>query len=341
MKRTLAIILLVSGCNASDMPPPPPATDITAAEGDFTYYVVNSLTVPMKKKDFSIDLNGDKVEDNQLGNLIGTLVAADSSGKLNPQTAVDKAVADGNVVILASVQAKSLKDATNVGTTLYLGEKMATPDFTGNGSFTVDKKQSPATFYGSVAGGTMSSNSPVTTTHPVTVTLNLPLLGSEPIALKLNGAHLKFTAGTASGKPTLVSASLQGSIRNTDVQTTVLPKVASLMTARVAGCAAAGVDMGGGGGTDGGTGTGPECDATAMTMEMTFDIGGCGTAKANDYVIETCEVANNSLIQGVLQPDIQVFDANGNYAPNPAKNATKDSLSVGIGFTAVAAKFTP
>jgi hypothetical protein len=40
----------------------------------------------------------------------------------------------------------------------------------------------------------------------------------------------------------------------------------------------------------------------------------------------------------VLAPDVQIYDANGNYAPNPL-NTVKDSLSVGIGFTAVAANY--
>ena len=51
-----------------------------------------------------------------------------------------------------------------------------------------------------------------------------------------------------------------------------------------------------------------------------------------------CCVRQNSIIMNVLAPDIQVYDANGNYAPN-AHNATKDSLSIGIGYTAVQASF--
>jgi hypothetical protein len=54
--------------------------------------------------------------------------------------------------------------------------------------------------------------------------------------------------------------------------------------------------------------------------------------------IDICEVATSGLIQNVLAPDVQMFDAAGNYHPNPT-NANKDSLSIGLGFTAVPATF--
>ena len=61
-------------------------------------------------------------------------------------------------------------------------------------------------------------------------------------------------------------------------------------------------------------------------------------AVAHDGTIGDCEIATNGLLQNLLAPDVQLFDAAGNYHPNPA-NTTKDSLSVGLGFTAVPASF--
>jgi hypothetical protein len=67
------------------------------------------------------------------------------------------------------------------------------------------------------------------------------------------------------------------------------------------------------------------------------DAGTC--AQAGDGVISTCEVATNSIIKNILAPDVQMFSNDGlTYAPNPA-NTHKDSLSVGVGFTAVKATF--
>jgi len=59
---------------------------------------------------------------------------------------------------------------------------------------------------------------------------------------------------------------------------------------------------------------------------------------AKDGVISSCEVATNSLIKNVLAPDVQIFDSSGNYHPNAA-NTDKDSLSIGVGFTAVPANY--
>ena len=61
-------------------------------------------------------------------------------------------------------------------------------------------------------------------------------------------------------------------------------------------------------------------------------------AVKGDRKIDVCEVATAGLIQNVLAPDIQMFDANGNYHPNP-DNTHKDSLSLGLGFSAVTATF--
>ena len=48
-------------------------------------------------------------------------------------------------------------------------------------------------------------------------------------------------------------------------------------------------------------------------------------AAATDNIIDTCEVSTAGLIQNVLAPDVQMFDASGKYAPNK-DNTMKDSL---------------
>src|SRR5262245_13994594 len=111
MKRLiLGTLLALSGCGDTSGG----GGEVMMAEGDTSYYVVNKLTVPMEKKDYSIDLNGDGRVDNQLGNIIGALAAQ----MLDTQKGVDDAVTAGDVLLLVSVQAKSLTDATNVGVTV-------------------------------------------------------------------------------------------------------------------------------------------------------------------------------------------------------------------------------
>jgi hypothetical protein len=49
-------------------------------------------------------------------------------------------------------------------------------------------------------------------------------------------------------------------------------------------------------------------------------------------------VATNQIVANLLAPDVQIYDANGGYAPNK-NNTTKDSLSVGVAFLAVRASW--
>ena len=322
--------------------------DVTMVDpaGTITKYVANSLLVPLQKTDYAIDLNGDTHPDNQLGNIIGALASA---GNLDVQGSIDKSVAAGDVVLLLSLQAKDMTSADNVGVTIYLGMKQAMPDFkSGMGMFTIDASQMPAAFLGRIAGGKFASNNPVTTTHPVTMVLKLPLIeGVDPLVLKVNGAQVQFQTGA-----TLMNGQIHGSIKKADIDGSIIPAVASLLSNKLAkdGCTAGG---GGDGGVAAGDGGAAMCPATDMTIISLFDVGNCTNpvcdpmmmtprcgmmAKAGDGVIDVCEVQNNNLVGGLLAPDIQVFDAMGNYKPNPA-NTTKDSLSLGLGFTAVGAKF--
>ena len=83
-------------------------------------------------------------------------------------------------------------------------------------------------------------------------------------------------------------------------------------------------------------------------LEMIFDLGdynggNCknpdGTAGVpKDMIISICELTGNQLIANLISPDVAIFDAAGNYSPDPdPKSTRRDSLSVGLGFTAVPA----
>jgi hypothetical protein len=136
----------------------------------------------------------------------------------------------------------------------------------------------------------------------------------------------------------LVSGQLNGAIRETDLTNVVIPAIATQfnLTAHTTPCA-----------------------GVCLTLLQIFDTGGapdptCGVtdagaatscrnpdntcAKGRDGIISICEVATNGLMKNVLAPDVALFDANGNWHPDPT-NTKRDSLSVGFGFTAVRASF--
>src|SRR5207302_3490640 len=87
------------------------------------------------------------------------------------------------------------------------------------------------TFKGKIAASKFNSNSPVTTTNPTTLSIQLPLVsGSDPVKLTITGAHIQFTK-MGDG---LMQGQLNGAIKDSDVQTNIIPNVAMLLSTRVA-----------------------------------------------------------------------------------------------------------
>jgi hypothetical protein len=292
------------------------------AGGNTGKYVVDSLTVPMQRTDYAIDLNGDGRVDNQLGNIIGAL----SGQGLNTQDGVTQAITGGNLIALLSETSAdaTYSNDTCAAATLQAGKTTPGMGPTMGASYMIDTSQAGGKFAGPITSAKFSSSPPSTTKTPVTVALQLPLIaGSAPLQLTVIGAQLTFTY--SGGK--LTGGQIHGAIKNTDVQGTIVPGVASLLTNKIKTDKASAMGL----------------SSTDMQILQIFDTGGCtnadGTmATAMDQIISPCEVANNSIIKNVLAPDVQMFDASGNYAPNAA-NTTKDSLSLGLAFTAIPATF--
>ncbi len=337
MKRVIVSLLSIiplsfAACGNSN------SGDCTASGGtNKAQYVVNTVSVPsMSAKDYGIDLNGDGRVDNQLGQIIVTLAAQG----LNVQDGVNQALMKGDLILLMNESSTdtAFQSDSCATTTLQLGAATAMPDFSGNGHFTAGSS-APATFNGPIAGGKFNSAPPSTTTHPVTASVLLPLVAGQPaVPVVLQGAHLQFTkSGTM-----VTGGQLQGGIKSSDVQLHIVPAVASLLTSKLMN-------------------DNPQT-STDMQISTLFDTGGkadascsAGTCKnptdgdgdparkgmcaaKGDKIIDVCEVQTNTLVQSLLAADVQLFDASGNYKPNK-DNTMKDSLSVGLGFTAVGATF--
>jgi hypothetical protein len=312
--------LLITGCDD-----PGAAECVNASSGVSAKFVADTLLVPQSRMDYALDLNGDQKADNQLGNIIGAL----TQQGLNTQDGVNSAIMDGNVILLLNASAADLTNDTCASVEAAAGKSMMNPDFSGNGSFMKDTAVGGGTFKGKITNGTFDSNSPVTTSTPATVTIQLPLVaGATPVSLKITGAHLKFTKQGDK----LINAQINGAIKKTDVDGEIIPSVAKLLSDRIA------ADPNG---------------STNMQILSLFDnggvdegcMGGCKNADGTcgvkmDKKIQVCEVATNSIIKNVLAPDVDLFEDAGNTVYKPNKDNTgKDSLSLGLKFTAVKANF--
>jgi hypothetical protein len=282
-------------------------------------YVFNHLTLPTQRTDYAIDLNGDGTPDNQFGAIISALAAQNTQ----PQPAEDMLISMGTTVYLLVMGSAdpTLMNQTPLEMNVWNGVP-TTPDFSGNGTFTI-QGQTAAILYGALASGQVSSEDPVTTKSPQTLSMALALFGgASAVPLPVHGVHVKFHTGTdpSSGAPGLLEGELHGSVKKSELDTVVFPAVAARFTQQIQA---------------------DPSSASSMQIEEIFDTGGCtnpdgSQAFAGDHVISPCEVSMNQIIANLFAPDVQIYNSNGDYAPNPA-NTNKDSLSLGIAFTAVRA----
>lgn len=294
-----------------------PADTAASCAAHTQKFVVNTLLLPEQRSDYAIDLNGDGKVDNQLGSIVGALM----TNNLDLQGEMRAAVASGDALLLldeTSADPAFLLDPSCAHAGLQQAVPHPAPDFADAGTLVPDPTFRRGEFVGSIAGGAFASTEPATMTTPIELDVKLSIWGIVPFHLV--GAHVSFTF--SSGK--ITGGQLQGAVRNTELRDVVLPRIAETLSEAV------------------------QADASASSLQLQiFDIGGClptdvnfdgSPAAANDGKIAVCEVLGNVIIKNVFNPDVQMFDSSGNYHPNPA-NTVRDSLSVGLGFTAVPARF--
>lgn len=275
---------------------------VTAVDGtNSSKYVTSTVVLPKNSMTAAYDIDGDGTADNRLGNIIQAVSALG----LSPQSAADGAVMTGSLMLLMEQVSSDAtqQSAKNAGVKLSLGTKPATPPKY-DGTDTLTTAGTSTQFFGNITAGRFQSNSStITTVPPVTLVISLPLVeGQDPLSLPVTGGVISFTRG-ADGKVT--GGQLNAAIKKTDVDSVIIPAVAALITAEL---------------------NKPDASATLKMFDTNMD----GKVSAD-------EIATNQLIANFLAPDVQMFQ-NGAYNPNPAKT-TKDSLSLGFSFTAVAATF--
>ena len=276
------------------------STNGTTVEGtNKAQYAANTMTLPTGPTQLAIDLNGDGMKDNRLGQIVGAL----SFANINAQVTTQASVTSGKAVLLFEEQSTdaSQQNAKNAGTRFSVGAKTTMPPkFDGSDTFMAEG--TPSQFFGNISAGTFTADSPVTATTPIQFTLSLPLVeGQDPLVLPITAGYITYNV-SATGVVT--GGQMNGGVTKKDIDESIIPTVAALLTAQI------------------------KAAPSNMTL-ASFDTDHNG-------VVTAAEVAANPTVSPFLAPDIQLFDAAGNYHPNK-DNKTKDSLSIGVGFTAVKA----
>lgn len=287
-------------------------------------YVIDSLTVPGSANEatqLGLDIDGNGQPDNALGGLLAALA---SQADLDLNMTVNEQVLSGGIVLLANLKATDLSNATGAGLHVYLGdETTATPTpctdpedittcgnhLTGDGMFDV-KMDYGAKVVGTVVNGQYSGG-------PGEITIELALADVASVPIHLIGA--RATAGVTA--TALASGKLGGALKDEDIHNDLIPAVADLIAALLE---SSGCD----GTPDGGC---CPADTTGEQVLTFFDDNA-------DCAVTAEELEMNSLISSTIgNPDLDLFDENGDF--NPRQDGVKDSLSLGIGFSAVSGTF--
>ena len=304
------------GTGDGEMTEDPAGTDHT--------YVLSELKVPTSPNEatqLGLDIDGNGQADNALG---GLLAALSSQADLDLNGTVNNQVVSGGIILLANLKATDLTEATGVGLHVYLGDPataMPAPctdpenietcgqHLMGDGMFDV-KMDYGAKVVGTLVGGSFTGG-------PGEVTIELALADTASVPIHLIGA--RSTTGVS--ESALTSGKLGGALKEEDIHNNLIPAVADLIASLLVESECTGGD--------------PCCppDTTGEQVLSFFDDNG-------DCAVTAEELEANSLISSTLgNPDLDLFDENGDF--NPRQDGVKESLSLGIGFEAVAGAFTP
>ncbi|MDX6586324.1 MAG: hypothetical protein QOI31_797 [Solirubrobacterales bacterium] len=267
-------------------------------------YVSSALMLPVtntEARDYGRDFNRDGARDNQLGQVFANL----ASQGLDMPGALDAAVADGDLLMLHSLKTPTFSKTKDASWQVLYADPAPAPDFSGSGSFTIDDS-APIS---SRLPAKIKNNKVSTGAGGIPVQLDL---GSGLFALDLVAAKVFATCD----KSSCSAGRINGGLRTNEIDLQLIPAFAELFSALVArDC----------------PGPSPSscvADSQGKTVQNLFD-------ENDDLVVSADEVRENSLIQSLLAPDLDLEKANG----QPGQDGENDALSFGIGFTAVKGTF--
>lgn len=322
LSSLLALPLIACGGGGEDTPTP---------EGPHYGMVANKLLVPTnnnQSREYGLDLNKDKVKDNRLGEVLGLLAGQG----FDVQGTIDKAVAEGSIILLVDFQTTSFMSAGGAGLFVKLGD-METPlacntdeeflcklangmecakstdagctcsgcghHLDGNGTFTIDANSpTDAGVAGKIASGKFTGG-------PGDITLKIALGSAEGIELDLIGARAEATGISEAGMQSLI---IGGALSKTDLDGKVIPAIhAQLGPLITRDCTlpAPPDDCG--------------CTGTGKTILGLFD------TMPKDCAVSIDEIKNNNVIMSLLAPDVKIDGV--------------DALSLGVKATAVKGSF--
>ncbi len=266
-------------------------------------YLIDRIYVPVNTVEahaIGFDLDGDEHGrvDNNLGQIL-PWVFRHIDADLNDE--IQARIDDGEILQLLDLQSKALDNATNAGLTVSIGadrDSDPSDNFTGEETFAVERR-------GDVMGGEIVDGVLDTKLGNVPIQLTFPGL-EETFVLDLVAARVRATIDEHQA-----GGMIGGALTEDDVDRVLVPGLRLAAQRIIDGdCTAEGCVTG----SDGG-----------YLLDWLDE--------NNDGVVSLDEMRNSDFVSSLLAPDVDLFDQYGN--PVPRCDWIKDSMSVGIAFTAV------
>lgn len=279
-------------------------------------YVFDNIVVPTSEaqaKDLAMDIDGNGTKDNALGKVISTLLSFSSDTDV--QGNLDQAVAEGDVILIANLSYESFESSNGL-MNLYEGENPSNAPCAGEAC---GKHLDGSTGFDISAASPRDNqisgafNTGVFRGSHGKVSIPLPLGDTLTTLSVIEAATVVDTTETS-----MLNGLLGGGITKDEIDNKLLPAVAELIQNQTA---------------DECTGSAPNCceqGSNGATIMSLFDENG-------DCTVTAMELQNNALLQNLLAPDLDLLDGNGNIAPG--SDGVLDSLSLGVGYSAVGARF--
>lgn len=296
---------LGSGGAGTDLRPP---ADLASAVQPITLqYVTNAITLPAARTEYTADLDGDGRAENRFGELVAVLASQGIDLRAEQRAAVARG--EGLALVsLATVDARLVSD-DGARASIWAAALAEAPDFSGAGRFAIDPAFAGADLPGVIASYAFHSDDPIGLGNPPTVWLRIALSREVSAAMPLRGARVRFTAAT----DRLTGGVINGALRSDDIDAILIPAMARVLDAMAQA---------------------PSCPrgSQCATVRAIFDTNVDGRVSVG-------EVRGSALMQALLKPDVDLFDDAGRWRPSPA-NAAPESVSTGVGFTALGASFS-
>lgn len=180
--------------------------------------VINKINLPKSGKDYAIDLDGDGIKDNQIGLIVST-ISLIGGASFNLQGDLDKQMAQGKVLMLFDLRAKSLVSDPGIKIQMLEGKDTdgnPADNFSGSETLAVDKTGPMGLILGGKILAGFLSAGPGNLMAPI------------PIGGVINNVSLKNTRLSALlTNKGMIKGQINGAIPMSDVNSKILPSLAN------------------------------------------------------------------------------------------------------------------